>query len=61
MQNSAEDRSSVAYVKLAQMASESREMLWILRPKMHAPCLQIVGYVFFVNRSYMCILRYVLV
>ena len=31
-----EDKSSVAYSKLARMAAVDQERLWVLRPKLHA-------------------------
>ena len=37
----AEDMSSVAYAKLATMAVEYDERLWVLRPKLHAAGLHI--------------------
>ena len=37
----AEDMSSVAYAKLATVAVECEERLWVLRPKLHAAGLHI--------------------
>lgn len=42
MKAGTEDHGSVAYAKLARMAAGASERLWVLRPKLHAPHLQLM-------------------